>query len=126
MIEKTEKFEKQETIDLSEQSSCNEIEPIEEKEISSQSPVEPDVVLRRFRKSPYESGFDAEHPLPTYEQLRNAGFTNHEAQVIRYGRSSNYSQKELYKVLYESDDPVKAYRKMIREKVNELINRPVW
>ena len=26
--------------------------------------------------SPFSSGFDAEHPMPTYEELRNAGFSD--------------------------------------------------
>lgn len=125
MVEKIEKNEYLESIDLADM-PCQEVDPIEEKMERCEMPTESEVVLGRFRESPYESGFDAEHPLPTYEQLRNAGFTNNEARIIRYGHNANYSQKELYKVLYESDDPVKAYRKMIKEKVDELINRPLW
>lgn len=122
MIENTEKTERQETIDLTEQSFSNEVAPIDKK-TSSVASVEPEIIVGRFRESPYESGFDAKHPLPTYEQLRNAGFTNNEARIIRYGYNANYSQKELYKVLYESDDPVKAYRKMIKKKVEQLLDR---
>ena len=124
MVEKIEIKENPESIDLAEM-PCQEVDPIEEKMECCAMPSESEAVLGRLRENPYESGFDAEHPIPSFEQLRNAGFTNNEARIIRYGHNANYSQKELFKVLYESDDPVKAYRKMIKKKVDELINRPL-
>lgn len=71
--------------------------------------------------SPFESGFDAEHPMPTFEQLRNAGFSEHVAHSIAMGLSHSYSKRELYHCLYESDDPVKAYNEMMDAKVKEAI-----
>ena len=80
--------------------------------------------------SPFASGFDAEHPFPTYDELRNAGFSDHVANRILSGESPNYSQKELFECFYESDDPLKAYDDMMHAKVgkclaesDELINR---
>ena len=73
------------------------------------------------KSSPFESGFDARHPMPTFEQLRNAGFSNHIANSILYGSSHCYSQKELFHCLYESDDPVKAYNEMMDAKVKASI-----
>lgn len=73
------------------------------------------------RLSPFESGFDAEHPMPTFEQLRNAGFSEHVAHNIAMGMSHSYSKRELYHCLYESDDPVKAYNEMMEAKVKEAI-----
>lgn len=32
--------------------------------------------------SPYDSGFDDEHPIPSYKELRNAGFTDFEAKKL--------------------------------------------
>lgn len=77
-----------------------------------------------FKKnSPYESGFDAEHPMPTYDQLRNAGFSDLIANSILSGSSHSYSQKELFHCLYESDDPVKAYNEMMDAKVKDSIRK---
>lgn len=80
--------------------------------------------------SPFSSGFDAEHPMPTYEELRNAGFSDHIANRILSGDSHSYSQRELYQCLYESDDPLAAYNEMMHAKVEKslaesdaLINR---
>lgn len=71
--------------------------------------------------SPFDSGFDAEHPMPTYEQLRNAGFSDYLAHNITSGLSHSYSQKELFHCLYESDDPVKAYNEMMDAKAQDSI-----
>ena len=32
--------------------------------------------------NPFSSGFDAEHPLPSYDELRNAGFSDYLARHI--------------------------------------------
>lgn len=69
------------------------------------------------KPSAFESGFDAEHPFPTYEQLRNAGFDDKIANRILSHTSPNYSQKELFHCFYESDDPLKAYNEMMSKKV---------
>lgn len=69
---------------------------------------------------PFSSGFDSEHPMPSYEQLRNAGFSHHVADNIVYGTSHSYSQKELFHVLYESDNPLDAYNDMMKEKADAL------
>ena len=71
--------------------------------------------------SPFDSGFDAEHPMPTYDQLRNAGFSDYLAHQITGGLSHSYSQRELFHCLYESEDPVKAYNEMMDEKVKDSI-----
>lgn len=71
--------------------------------------------------SPFDSGFDAEHPMPTYDQLRNAGFSDYLAHQITSGLSHSYSQRELFHCLYESEDPVKAYNEMMDEKVQDSI-----
>ena len=56
--------------------------------------------------SHFSSGFDAEHPMLTYEDLRNAGFSDYLAHNISEGLSHSYSDKELFHVLYESEDPL--------------------
>ena len=76
-------------------------------------------LFKKGESSPFESGFDAEHPMPTYDQLRNAGFSEYLAKNILYGERHSYSQKELFQCLYESDDPVKAYNEMMDAKVKE-------
>ena len=43
--------------------------------------------------SPFDSGFDADHPMPTYDQLRNAGFSDYLAHQITDGLFHCYSQK---------------------------------
>ena len=78
-------------------------------------------IFKKGSSNPYESGFDAEHPMPTYDQLRNAGFSEYLANNILYGESHTYSQKELFHCLYESDDPVKAYNEMMDAKVKASI-----
>lgn len=71
--------------------------------------------------NPFSSGFDSEHPMPSYEQLRNAGFCDEVAHSITDGILCHpYSQKELFHVLYESDDPVEAYNDMMKEKWDAL------
>ena len=66
--------------------------------------------------NPYASGFDEEHPLPTYKELRNAGFSDFEANKIIYGTYTIYSEKELFECLYGSDDPKAAYDAIILNK----------
>ncbi len=78
-------------------------------------------VFNHKRLSPYDSGFDAEHPMPTYDQLRNAGFSDYLAHQITGGLSHCYSQRELFHCLYESEDPVKAYNEMMDGKVQDSI-----
>ena len=72
--------------------------------------------------SAYSSGFDVDHPMPTFDELRNAGFSDDLANQILYGDSHCYSQKELYEALY-SDDPLKAYNDMMETKVNEALEK---
>lgn len=72
--------------------------------------------------SAYSSGFDSDHPMPTYDELRNAGFSDYLANQILYGGTHCYSQKELYEALY-SDDPLSAYNDMMNSKVNDALER---
>ena len=73
--------------------------------------------------NPYSSGFDAEHPRLTYDELRNAGFSDHIARSISSGGEHSYSDKELFHVLYECEDPVQAYDAMMSAKVEDAIAR---
>lgn len=74
-------------------------------------------LLGTSHNDPFDSMFDSEHPFPTYEQLRNAGFSSEVAHNIVDGLDHAYSQKELYHVLYESNNPLTAYNEMMDEKV---------
>lgn len=85
-------------------------------EVAAKDGVE-ESIFRKSETSPFESGFDAEHPMPTYDQLRNAGFSDYLAKSILYKDTHTYSQKELFHCLYESDDPVKAYNEMMDAKI---------
>ena len=80
-------------------------------------------LLGTSHTNPFDSGFDAEHPFPTYEQLRNAGFSSEVAHNMIDGLDHAYSQKELYHVLYESDDPLTAYNEMMDGKVQETCDK---
>ena len=71
----------------------------------------------------FSSGFDDEHPLPSYDELRNAGFSDYLAHHISEGGCHSYSESELYHVLYESDDPVSAYNDMMDGKAQAAINK---
>lgn len=73
--------------------------------------------------NPYSSGFDEEHPHLTYDELRNAGFSDHIARSISSGGEHSYSEKELFHVLYECKDPVQAYDEMMSAKVEDAIAR---
>lgn len=68
-------------------------------------------------ENPYSSGFDKDHPMPTYDQLRNAGFSDYLANQILYG-THVYSDKELFNALY-SPDPVAAYNDMVHAKIEQ-------
>lgn len=70
----------------------------------------------------FSSGFDAEHPMLTFEQLRNAGFSNHMANQILYGDNHVYSQRELFEVLY-SEHPLEAYNQMIEAKAAAVLSK---
>ena len=72
--------------------------------------------------SPYSSGFDEEHPMPTYDELRNAGFSDYLSNQILYGEDHCYSQRELFNALY-SGNPLEAYNEMMEGKVNDALNR---
>lgn len=72
--------------------------------------------------SPFDSGFDDKHPMPTYDQLRNAGFSEYLANQILHGVTHCYSQRELHDVLY-SDDPVGNYNAMVEAKAQAALNR---
>ena len=73
--------------------------------------------------NPFSSGFDAEHPLPSYEELRNAGFSDYLARNISEGGCHSYSDKELFHVLYESEDPVAAYNEMMDAKAQHAMDK---
>ncbi len=73
--------------------------------------------------NPFRSGFDDEHPMPSYDELRNAGFSDHVANNILYGDSHVYSEKELFQCLYGSEDPLQAYNDMMEEKVRQEIDK---
>lgn len=73
--------------------------------------------------SPFSSGFDAEHPMLSYEELRNTGFSDYLAHNIAEGLSHSYSDKELFHVLYESDDPVAAYNEMMEDKAQVALDK---
>lgn len=82
------------------------------------------------RKQEFGSGFDAEHPYPTFEQLCEAGFRSEVAFSIseeyRHSFSNDhhpYTKRELFHVLYESDDPVKAYNEMMEGKFRIKMER---
>lgn len=66
-------------------------------------------------------GFDAEHPMPTYDQLRNGDFSDYLAHNITSGLSHSYSESKLCHCFYESDDPLKAYNEMMEAKVRDSI-----
>lgn len=83
-----------------------------------ESEIESTLVL----SSVYSSGFDENHPMPSYDGLRNAGFSDFLANQILFGDGHCYSQKELFNALY-SDDPLSAYNEMIDSKVNNVLNR---
>lgn len=73
-------------------------------------------------ESPYVSGFDAEHPMPTFEELKNAGFSDHIANQILNGEKHCYSPKELFNVLY-SENPLEAYKVMMDAKTNDFLKK---
>jgi hypothetical protein len=80
-------------------------------------------VLGTSFHNPFSSGFDAEHPIPSYEELRNVGFSDYVAHNILEGDYHSYSQKELFHVLYESDEPVTAYNDMMAAKAQHAMNK---
>lgn len=82
----------------------------------------PDATIGMSDSNPYASGFDEDHPLPSYDELRNAGFTDFEAKQITYHTYSVFSEKELFEVLY-SENPKEAYDAMMREKLDDLDDR---
>lgn len=100
---------------------------------TSMNPIDDDILgntMGNDGMSPFDSGFNDTHPFPTYDQLRNAGFSDHVANSIVYGDTHSYSQRELFHCLYESDDPLAAYNEMMHAKVEKslaeseaLINR---
>ena len=95
------------------------ISPLENIIAKESTPLESLTTLNKPIDNPYESGFDEEHPMPTYDQLRNAGFSDYLANQILHGKHS-YSDKELFNVLY-SPDPVEAYNQMMKAKVDKHI-----
>ena len=91
---------------------------------SETSPAELNVPIDENQDSnPFSSGFDKDHPMPTYDQLRNAGFCSEDAKKILYNTNHIYSSKELYHCFYESPDPVKAYKDMMSEKAKLQIEK---
>lgn len=73
--------------------------------------------------NPFSSGFDAEHPLPSYDELRNAGFSDYLARHISEGGCHSYSDRELFHVLHESEDPVAAYNEMMEDKAQHIMDK---
>lgn len=82
----------------------------------------PEATIGMSDFNPYASGFDEEHPLPTYDELRNAGFTDFEAKQITYHTYTVFSERELFEALY-SENPKEAYDAMMHEKLNTLDDR---
>ena len=80
-------------------------------------------IEKKKDSNPFSSGFDKDHPMPTYDQLRNAGFCSEDAKKILYNTNHIYSSKELYHCFYESPDPVKAYKDMMSEKAKLQIEK---
>lgn len=93
--------------------------------------IEQNVSFEGRKHNPeFGSDFDAEHPYPTFEQLCEAGFRSEVAFSISeeyrnpYSNGRHpYTKRELYHVLYESDDPVKAYNEMMEEKFRKKLDR---
>lgn len=73
--------------------------------------------------------FDNEHPYPTCNQLVSLGFPFEVAYSIStafnhpFDRLSRppFSKRELYHVIYESDNPLESYTEMIKEKNRKLL-----
>lgn len=64
--------------------------------------------------------FDIENPMPTYKELKDAGFSDEEAIYILDELIEHpYTKWELLLCLYESDDPVKAYKELLETKKQE-------
>ena len=89
-----------------------------------EEPIVPnDNLLGTSHHDPFGSPFDEEHPFPTYEQLRGIGFSSKVAHSITESLDHSYTQKELYHVLYESDNPVTAYNDMMDDKAYAVIDK---
>lgn len=71
----------------------------------------------------FSSGFDDEHPFPSYEELKDMGFSDYLARNITEGEEHSYSNGELFHVLYESEDPVAAYNDMMETKAHDAIEK---
>lgn len=102
----------------------NPLDELQSDPLSSVTNMDDDVLGGVFSQrdlSPFDSGFDADHPMPTYDQLRNAGFSDYLAHNITSALSHSYSERELYHCFYESDDPLKAYNEMMEAKVHDSI-----
>ena len=68
-------------------------------------------------------GFTEEEPMFTYEQLRDAGFSDAMAmQIVNPDMPHSYSRQELHDVLY-SANPLEAYNQMMDTKAQAAINR---
>ena len=64
--------------------------------------------------------FYIENPMPTYKELRDVGFSDEEAKnILDESILHPYSNWELSVCLYESDDPVKAYKELLETKYKE-------
>lgn len=92
-------------------------------DVTGDLPIDHTSLLGSSHHGVFESGFDAEHPLPTYDQLRNAGFSEYLANQISNGGPHSYSEKELFHVLYETDNPVEEYNKMMEIKAQHAIDK---
>lgn len=71
----------------------------------------------------FGSGFTEEQPMFTYDQLRDAGFSDYLANsMLNPDMPHSYSQEELHNVLY-SENPLEAYNQMMDAKAQAAINR---
>lgn len=108
------------SLSLLEDSTCDNT--CEGSTINSDNSLYNNIAIQSFCSSPYESGFDEDHPLPTYDELRNAGFTDFEAKQITYHTYTVFSERELFEVLY-SENSKEAYDAMMHKKLNTLDDR---
>lgn len=68
-------------------------------------------------------GFTEEQPMFTYDQLREAGFSDYLAKsMLNPEMPHSYSQEELHDVLY-SENPVEAYNQMMSAKAQVNFQR---
>lgn len=67
--------------------------------------------------------FDDGCPFPSYECLRNVGFSESLVHHISEGDRHCYSDTEFHHLLYDSYDPVSAYNDMMKGKAQIAIDK---